>query len=77
MSRASTIGYSYPRFQGFLFPRPPDPYQPLLPDTCSIYFNHGDLNLESIIIPNPLDPRRVIGIVDWEQVGWYPEYWGL
>ncbi|KAI1124789.1 kinase-like protein [Nemania abortiva] len=55
--------------------RPPDPYRHLLPDKCSIHFSHGDLNLENIIISNTQGSRRIIGILDWEQAGWYPEYW--
>lgn len=36
-----------------------------------IVFTHGDLNMRNILIRN----RRLSGIVDWENSGWYPEYW--
>ncbi len=55
--------------------RPPDPYRLLLPDICSIYFSHGDLNLENVVISDTQGSRRVMGVLDWEQAGWYPEYW--
>jgi thiamine kinase-like enzyme len=47
----------------------------LLPDAGNIFFTHGDLTLGNIIISDGLGPRRIAGIVDWEQAGWYPEYW--
>ncbi|OIW24544.1 kinase-like protein [Coniochaeta ligniaria NRRL 30616] len=36
-----------------------------------IVFTHGDLNMRNIIMNN----GRLSGIVDWENSGWYPEYW--
>jgi Phosphotransferase enzyme family len=36
-----------------------------------IVFTHGDLDPRNILVEN----GRVCGIVDWEQAGWYPEYW--
>jgi Ser/Thr protein kinase RdoA (MazF antagonist) len=36
-----------------------------------IVFTHGDLDPRNILVEN----GRVSGIVDWEQAGWYPEYW--
>jgi thiamine kinase-like enzyme len=41
----------------------------------SIYFSHGDLTLENIMIAGPPGAQTVVGIVDWEQAGWFPEYW--
>lgn len=55
--------------------RPDDPYRPFLPDMCSVYFSHGNLHLQNIILSDIPGCRRIIGIVDWEQAGWYPEYW--
>ncbi|KND87421.1 hypothetical protein TOPH_07925 [Tolypocladium ophioglossoides CBS 100239] len=55
--------------------KPADPYRLLLPDTCSVFFSHGDLNLQNIIISDAQGCRGIAGIVDWEQAGWYPEYW--
>ncbi|KAI0117738.1 kinase-like protein [Nemania sp. FL0031] len=53
-----------------------DRYQPplLLPATCDVYFTNGDLDLQHIIIAES-GPPRIVGIVDWQQAGWYPEYW--
>ncbi|ROT39297.1 kinase-like protein [Sodiomyces alkalinus F11] len=55
--------------------RPADPYRLFLPDSCAVYFSHGDLHLQNIIVSDTPGCRRIIGIVDWEQAGWYPEYW--
>ncbi|KAG9251344.1 phosphotransferase enzyme family protein [Emericellopsis atlantica] len=53
----------------------PDLYRDLLPDTGRIYFTHGDLTLGNIIVSGAPGVQRVKGIIDWEQAGWYPEYW--
>ena len=37
----------------------------------SIVFTHGDLGPQNIMVEN----GHISGIVDWEQAGWYPEYW--
>jgi hypothetical protein len=55
--------------------RPPKPYRELLPGTGSIYFSHGDLNRTNIIISGTPGSQRIVGMVDWGQAGWYPEYW--
>ncbi|KAF5627075.1 kinase-like domain protein [Fusarium sp. NRRL 52700] len=36
-----------------------------------IFFTHADLNMRNILMHN----GRLSGIVDWENSGWYPEYW--
>ncbi|QKX64195.1 uncharacterized protein TRUGW13939_11368 [Talaromyces rugulosus] len=36
-----------------------------------IFFTHGDLNLRNILAEN----GKITGIVDWENAGWFPEYW--
>lgn len=36
-----------------------------------IVFTHGDLNPRNILAEN----GRITGIVDWENAGWFPEYW--
>jgi hypothetical protein len=51
------------------------PYREFFPDTGNIYFTHGDLTLGNIIISGTPESQRIVGIVDWEQAGWYPEYW--
>ena len=57
----------------------PPPYCPhlryLLPDKGEIHFTHADLTLYNIMVSGLPGQRRVSGIVDWEQAGWYPEYW--
>ncbi|KAG5994853.1 hypothetical protein E4U43_003163 [Claviceps pusilla] len=53
----------------------PGPYRHLLPDTGNIYFAHGDLTLTNIMISDGPAPRRISAILDWEQSGWFPEYW--
>lgn len=52
-----------------------DIYRDFLADSGEIYFTHGDLTLTNIIISDGDGPRRIVGIIDWEQAGWYPEYW--
>lgn len=34
-------------------------------------FTHGDIERRNIMV----DECRVIGIIDWEYAGWYPDYW--
>ncbi|KAK3318707.1 hypothetical protein B0H66DRAFT_591386 [Apodospora peruviana] len=36
-----------------------------------IVFTHGDLNMRNILVRN----GKLSGVVDWENSGWYPEYW--
>jgi hypothetical protein len=50
-----------------------DPNRCLLPDTGEIKFTHADLDRLNIIIPS-VNPGCVV-IVDWQQSGWYPDYW--
>ncbi|KAI5457090.1 hypothetical protein BGZ63DRAFT_395380 [Mariannaea sp. PMI_226] len=43
-------------------------------------FTHADLNLRNILVDRVARPERtrgwqVVGIVDWENSGFYPEYW--
>jgi aminoglycoside phosphotransferase (APT) family kinase protein len=49
----------------------------MLPDTARICLTHGDLNLANILVLRSPDGSQisVSGIVDWEQAGWYPDYW--
>ena len=37
----------------------------------SIVFSHGDMHAHNILIRD----GHVVGILDWEKAGWYPEYW--
>jgi len=36
-----------------------------------VVFTHGDLTQHNIIIRN----NKIVGLIDWEYAGWYPEYW--
>ncbi|VUC31919.1 unnamed protein product [Clonostachys rosea] len=36
-----------------------------------ITFTHGDLNTRNVLVSN----GKLSGIVDWENSGWFPEYW--
>ncbi|KAG6809558.1 hypothetical protein H0H92_015816 [Tricholoma furcatifolium] len=42
-------------------------------DTSSIRFTHTDLSPMNIIV-SPTT-TEVMGIIDWQESGWYPEYW--
>lgn len=37
----------------------------------AIVFTHGDLNPRNILAEN----GKITGIVDWENAGFFPEYW--
>ena len=50
-------------------------YRDYLPDSGNIFFAHGDLTLGNIMISDEPGPRKIAAIIDWEQSGWYPEYW--
>ncbi|ATY58577.1 kinase-like domain [Cordyceps militaris] len=38
-----------------------------------IVFSHGDLTPRNIMMQD----GKISGVVDWEDAGWYPEYWEL
>ncbi|KAF5635703.1 hypothetical protein F25303_8380 [Fusarium sp. NRRL 25303] len=49
---------------------------PALPDLFhstghDIVFTHSDINMRNILMHN----GRISGIVDWENSGWFPDYW--
>ena len=52
----------------------PDPYRQLLPDDATVIFTHADLNPRNIMV-SPESPCRITALIDWEQSGWYPDYW--
>ncbi|KAF9266123.1 hypothetical protein L218DRAFT_956506 [Marasmius fiardii PR-910] len=37
----------------------------------SVYFSHGDLHDDNILVKD----GQLAGIIDWEFAGWYPQYW--
>ncbi|KAJ7065231.1 kinase-like domain-containing protein [Mycena amicta] len=39
-----------------------------------VVFSHGDLNAGNIIISSDA-PQRIVAIIDWETLGWYPSCW--
>ncbi|KAF2785577.1 phosphotransferase enzyme family protein [Melanomma pulvis-pyrius CBS 109.77] len=51
-----------------------DPFRQLLKDDSGIVLTHGDLHQSNIIV-SETSPVYVLAIVDWEQSGWYPDYW--
>lgn len=53
----------------------PHMYRDLLPDDAKVYFTHGDLTPLNIMVSGPPGFCRVTAVIDWEQAGWYPEYW--
>lgn len=53
---------------------PIEPFREDLPDDSIIKFTHGDLHRSNIVVSSS-KPYYVVGIVDWEQSGWFPEYW--
>lgn len=52
-----------------------DPYRHLLRDDYDVFLSHGDLNLSNIMVKGPKGACSIPGIIDWDQAGWYPEYW--
>ncbi|KAL2859869.1 kinase-like domain-containing protein [Aspergillus lucknowensis] len=57
-----------------------DPYRAYLPDEVGIKFTHADLHRGNIIVSFSSDASSSSGsarlvLVDWQQAGWYPEYW--
>jgi thiamine kinase-like enzyme len=43
-------------------------------DTGEIVFTHSDIHQANIIV-SPSGPPKILAVVDWEQAGWYPDYW--
>lgn len=54
---------------------PEELHRDLLPDDGNVYFTHGDLTYTNIIVKGAPGSYRLSGVIDWEQAGWYPEYW--
>ncbi|RAO72420.1 uncharacterized protein BHQ10_008432 [Talaromyces amestolkiae] len=50
-----------------------DPNRCFLPDDGEVKLTHADLNRRNIILPST-NPLRIV-VVDWQQSGWYPDYW--
>ncbi|KAJ7672547.1 kinase-like domain-containing protein [Mycena polygramma] len=48
-------------------------FRAALPDTAGICFTHTDLHDANIIVSPTTS--KVIGIIDWQESGWYPGYW--
>ncbi|KAF1911620.1 phosphotransferase enzyme family protein [Ampelomyces quisqualis] len=51
-----------------------DPWRNILPDNGPIVFTHGDIRPANIIV-TATTPVKVVAVLDWEQAGWYPDYW--
>lgn len=58
-----------------LFPKTPSPIRAAfagrLRTDHRIVFTHGDLAPRNIMVRD----SKITGIIDWEDAGWYPEYW--
>ncbi|CRK13894.1 hypothetical protein BN1723_010163 [Verticillium longisporum] len=52
----------------------PDGFRHLFPDDSKVVFTHGDLHPTNIMV-NPVSPEQIVAIIDWEQSGWWPDYW--
>ena len=46
-------------------------YIKAIPNHDRIVLTHGDLVPRNILVKN----GRIVGIIDWEMAGFYPEYW--
>jgi hypothetical protein len=53
---------------------PIEPFRFRLPDDASLKFTNSDLHPSNIIITTS-EPYKLVGIIDFEQSGWLPEYW--
>lgn len=53
----------------------PDPYRQLLPDDSTVVFTHADLHPSNIMVTEQGSPCRIVALIDWQQSGWYPDYW--
>ncbi|KAH6952099.1 phosphotransferase enzyme family protein [Fusarium avenaceum] len=51
-----------------------DPYRHMLPDDAQVVFTHADLHPSNIMV-DPASPSTIVALIDWEQSGWYPDYW--
>ncbi|KAM5466995.1 hypothetical protein MauCBS54593_005615 [Microsporum audouinii] len=51
----------------------PDPYRSSLPDDAQVVFTHADLHPSNIMVSE--DSNKILAIIDWQQSGWYPDYW--
>ncbi|KAF5241193.1 hypothetical protein FANTH_9189 [Fusarium anthophilum] len=52
----------------------PDPYRKMLPDNAQVIFTHADLHPSNIMVSQD-SPSTIVALIDWEQSGWYPDYW--
>lgn len=50
----------------------PEDLPSLLLRSSACVFTHGDLTPRNVMVD---DAGRITGVVDWENAGWYPDYW--
>ena len=55
-------------------PRGYNPFDAGFPNIGEITLTHGDIHPRNIIVSRT-SPPKVLALVDWEFVGWYPDYW--
>lgn len=61
-------------FHDYLLTRRPPAPDEVQRTGHAIRLSHGDLALRNIIVD---EWGRFVGLVDWENAGWYPDYWEL
>lgn len=61
-------------FHDYLLTRRPPAPDEVQRTGHAIRFSHGDLALRNIMVDAW---GRLVGLVDWENAGWYPDYWEL
>ncbi|KAJ2925333.1 hypothetical protein H1R20_g11795, partial [Candolleomyces eurysporus] len=44
----------------------------MLPRSNKSVFTHGDIAPRNILVSKS---GRILALVDWENAGWYPDYW--
>lgn len=44
----------------------------ILPRSNKSVFTHGDIAPRNILVDKS---GRILGLIDWENAGWYPDYW--
>jgi len=62
----------YQRYLHFYGRRYENELPKMLPRSSKSVFTHGDIAPHNILVD---ETGHVIGILDWEMAGWYPDYW--
>ncbi|OBZ80065.1 hypothetical protein A0H81_01382 [Grifola frondosa] len=46
-----------------------------LPDNAPINLTHTDIYPDNILVSFDPERPKIVGVVDWSECGWYPDYW--